>query len=143
MLEIHVVELNKMLSGTDRMDEWIRLFNAKTEEELEMLEASTNNLGILDAIKEVRIMSLRKNLRLWHEARLKEIRDRDAREDYVRKEGRSEGEDRLNRLHGSLIADKRYEDLERSIKDKEYREQLYREYGIKNQQEAEGSELLS
>ena len=36
MLEIHVVELNKTLSGTNRMDDWIRLFNAKTEEELEM-----------------------------------------------------------------------------------------------------------
>ena len=103
------------------------------------MEKSTNNLGILEAIKEVRIMSLRKNLRLLHEARLKEIRDRDAREDYVRREG----ENMLNRLYGSLITDKRFEDLEKSIKDKEYREQLYREYGIKNQQETEGSELLS
>lgn len=83
-------------------------------------------------------MSLSKYLRALHEAHLKEIRDRDAREDYVRKEGwsaghsegRTEGEDRLNRLHGSLIADKRYEDLERSVKDKEYREHLYKEYGI-------------
>ena len=74
----------------------------KTEEELEILEASTKNLGIIEAIKEVRIMSLRNNLRLMREARLKEIRDRDAREDYVRREGwnegRSEGEDRLNCL---------------------------------------------
>lgn len=45
-------------------------------------------------------------------------------------EGRSEGEDRLNRLYDSLIADKRLEDLEKSVKDKEYREQLYKEYGI-------------
>lgn len=127
MLEIHVVELNKTLNGTSRMDEWIRLFNARTEEELDMLETSTKNLGILEAVKEVRIMSLRKTLRLMHEARLKEIRDRDAREDYVR----GEGEDRLNRLHGSLIADKRFADLERSIKDKKYREQLYKEYEIK------------
>ena len=142
MLEVHVIELNKTLSGTGRMDDWIRLFNVKTEEELEMLEMSTKNLGILEAVKEVRIMSLRKNLRLLHEARQKEIRDRAAREDYVRSEGwnaghstgwnegRSEGEDRLNRLHGSLIADKRFEDLERSIKDKECREQLYKEYEI-------------
>ena len=138
MLEIHVIELNKSLSGNHRMDDWIRLFNAKTEEELEMLEAGTKNLGILEAIKEVRVMSLRKNLRLIHEARLKEIRDRDAREDYVRKEGwneghstgRSEGEDRLNNLNCRLIADKRYEDLERATQDREYREQLYKEYGI-------------
>ena len=91
-------------------------------------------------------MSLRKNLRLIHEARLKEIRDRDAREDYVRKEGwneghskgwneghskgRSEGEDRLNCLNCRLIEDKRFEDLESATQDKEYREQLYKEYGI-------------
>ena len=138
MLELQVIELNKPLSGTDRMDEWIQLFNAETEEELEMLEAKTKNVGIIEAIKEVRVMSLGKTLRLLRDAHLKEIRDRNAREDYVRSEGRkegrsegrSEGEDRLNRLHGRLIADKRYEDLERSIQDKEYREQLYTQYEI-------------
>ena len=126
MLELHVIELNKPLSGIGRMDVWIQLFNAKTEEELKMLEASTKNEGILEAIREVRGMSLRKTLRAMHEARLKEIRDKNAREDYVR----SEGEDRLNRLNGSLIADNRLEDLERAIKDKEYREQLYKQYGL-------------
>ena len=142
MLEIHVVELNKTLSGSDGMDDWIRLFNVKTEEELEVLETDTNNLGILEAIKEVRIMGLGKHLRLLYEAHLKEVRDKAAREDYVRREGwnaghsegrskgRSEGEDRINCLNSSLIADKRFEDLKRAIKDKEYREQLYKEYGI-------------
>ena len=107
-----------------------------------MLEASTKNPGILEAIKEVRIMSFRKNLRLLHEARQKEIRDRAAREDYVRSEGRSdglkeglkeglrEGEDRLNSLNCRLIADKRFEDLERATRDKKYRERLYNEYKI-------------
>ena len=130
MLEIHVIELNKPLRGTGQMDEWIRLFNAETEEDLDMLKARTKNIGILEAIKEVEIMSLGKRLRLIREARLKEIRDRNAREDYVRKEGLTLGEERLNRLHGSLIADNRLEDLERSIQDKTYREQLYKEYGI-------------
>ena len=134
MLEIHVVELNKTLRGNQRMDDRIRLFNVKTEEELGMLEASTKNVGILEAINEVRVMSLRKNLRLMHEARLREIRDRDAREDYVRREGwnkgRSEGEDRLNCLNCRFIADKRFEDLERANQNKNYREQLYKEYGI-------------
>ena len=87
MLEIHVVELNKPLSGRGRMDEWIQLFNAETEEELNMLEARTGNIGILEAIKEVRIMSLGKAMRALREERLKEIRDRNAREDYVRGEG--------------------------------------------------------
>lgn len=61
------------------MDEWIRLFNAETTEDLDMIKAHTKNTGILEA---------------------------------------------------SLIADNRFEDLERSIKDKTYREQLYKEYGI-------------
>lgn len=91
MLEIHVIELSKPLSGTGRMDEWIQLFNAETEEELNMLEARTGNIGILEAIKEVRIMSLGKKLRVIHEAKLKEIRDRNAREDYVRSEGVKQG----------------------------------------------------
>ena len=134
MLELHVIKLNKLLNGTGRMDEWIQLFNARTEEELKMLEASTKNEGIIEAIREVRSMSLRKTLRALHEARLKEIRDRNAREDYVRNEGWnagvSEGEDRLNHLNASLIADNRLEDLERAIQDKEYREQLYKQYGL-------------
>ena len=91
-----------------------------------MLEASTKNEGILEAVKEVKGMSLRKTLRVLREARLKEIRDRDAREAYVR----SEGENRLNRLYAGLIVDKRFEDLEKAIRNKEYREQLYKEYGL-------------
>lgn len=87
-------------------------------------------------------MSLGRTLRALHEARLKEIRDRNAREDYVRGEGlqqginqglvqgREEGEDRLNHLNLALIADKRQNDVEQAAKDKKYREQLYQEYGI-------------
>lgn len=112
------------------MDDWIRLFNVRTEEELEMLEASTKNVGIIEAIKEVRIMSLGKTLRALHEAKMKEIRDKNAREDYVRGEGLKEGENRVNRLYRALITDQRYDDMEKAIDDKTFREQLYREYGM-------------
>lgn len=130
LLEIHVIELNKPLSGGD-IDDWIRLFKAKTEEEITMLETETKNSGILEAIKEVREMGLGRTLRWIREAKLKEIRDRNARDAYVRMEGLEQGEEQLNRLNRCLVADKRYDDLERSIEDKEYREQLYKEYGIK------------
>ena len=134
LLEVHTIELNKPLSG-GRMDDWIRLFKAETEEEITMLEAETKNPGILEAIKEVREMGMGRALRLLREAKLKEIRDRNARDAYVRmegqNEGRAQGEEMLNRLNGCLIADKRHDDLERAIEDKEYREQLYKEYGIK------------
>ncbi len=47
-----------------------------------------------------------------------------------RKEGREEGESRLSALIQKLIDEKRAADVLKVSKDKEYREQLYREYGI-------------
>ncbi len=91
LLEIQVIELNKLLNGQDRMDDWIRLFNAKTEEELAMLEARTGNQGILAAIKEVRLMGLGRTWKVLHDAHMKQVRDQNARDDYVRAEGRAEG----------------------------------------------------
>lgn len=91
LLEIQVIELNKLLNGKDRMDDWIRLFNAKTEEELNMLETKTGNPGILEAIKEVRVMSLGKRWKVMYDAHMKQIRDQNARDDYVRKEGIEQG----------------------------------------------------
>lgn len=89
MFEIHVIELGKQLAGTEPVDDWIRLFNAGTEAELEMIK--TKNPGILEAIREVKVMSLRKDMRALYEAHVKEMRDRHAREDYVRAEGKAEG----------------------------------------------------
>lgn len=45
-------------------------------------------------------------------------------------EGREEGEDCFGRLNLVLLAEKRYSDLERASKDRDYRKQLYQEYGI-------------
>ncbi len=89
MFEVHIIELGKELKGRTALDDWIRLINAKTKEELNMIR--TMNPGILEAIEEVKAMSLRKGLRALYEARLKEMRDRMAREDYVRGEGREAG----------------------------------------------------
>lgn len=44
--------------------------------------------------------------------------------------GLENGEERLNRLYLILIDNKRYEDLEKAARDKEYREQLYKEYQL-------------
>ena len=103
-----------------------------------MLQTRTKNPGILEAINEVRAMNLVKTLRVLYDAHMKEIRDRNARDDYVRNEGlmqgraegREEWENRLNRLNLLLIANNRQEDLERAAKDKQVREQLYKEYNI-------------
>ncbi|MCM1057807.1 MAG: Rpn family recombination-promoting nuclease/putative transposase, partial [Firmicutes bacterium] len=91
MFEIHVIELKKQISGEKPLDDWIRLFNAETEAELDMIKAKTGNPGILEAVKEVKVMSLRKDLRALYEGHMREIRDKYARDDYVREEGRVEG----------------------------------------------------
>lgn len=45
-------------------------------------------------------------------------------------EGREQGEERLGKLNLILMDEKRYDDLEKVLKDKEYRKQLYAQYGI-------------
>lgn len=89
--EIHIIELNKELTG-DRMDDWIRLFRVESREELEMLQSK--NLGVLEAVKEVREMNLSRLIKAWYEERQKDQRDRWAFEDTARNEGRAEGEAR-------------------------------------------------
>ena len=44
--------------------------------------------------------------------------------------GRSEGQDNVNKLNKILLAEKRYDDLEKTIQDKEYQEKFMREYNI-------------
>ena len=47
-------------------------------------------------------------------------------------EGKGRGIDQVNRLNDRLIAEKRYFDLERATKDKEYQKRLFDEYSICN-----------
>lgn len=89
LFEVHTIELRKKLKGNGKMDDWIRLFNAKTEEELDMIQ--TKNAGLQEAINMVKTMSLSKRMRLRYEAHMKDVRDRRAREDYVREEGHQAG----------------------------------------------------
>jgi predicted transposase/invertase (TIGR01784 family) len=89
VLEIHILELRKKLRGTGEMEEWIQFFRADSEEDLNMI--GTKNPGILEAIREVREMSLSRRLRLRHEAHLKQIRDEKAWKTYEREEARKEG----------------------------------------------------
>ena len=90
LFEIHIIELRKKLDGTGQMDDWIRLINARTEEDLDMIK--TENAGILEAIREVKRMSLGRSLKAVYEAHMKQIRDQNARDDYVRDEGIAIGE---------------------------------------------------
>ncbi|MDE6063872.1 MAG: Rpn family recombination-promoting nuclease/putative transposase [Lachnospiraceae bacterium] len=89
--EIHVLELNKELRGDGPVEEWIRFFNAESEEDLDMLKAGTKNAGILEAVKEWKLLNLRGRLRARYELYMKARRDRRAQDAYEREEGRKEG----------------------------------------------------
>lgn len=86
-IEVHIIELRKKLKGKP-VDEWIKLFNVVDKEGLDMLQAQTKNLGILEAIREIRKMSFGRRLRVTYEEYLKEKRDRYAYEEACRDEGR-------------------------------------------------------
>ena len=104
LLEVHILELQKKLKGEERMNDWIRVFNAKTEDDLDMIK--TDNPGILEAIKEIKLASAGKAIRAMYDAHMKEIRDRNARDDYVRDEGRAEGE-AIGEARGEAIGEAR------------------------------------
>lgn len=46
------------------------------------------------------------------------------------KRGEKRGEERINTLNSYLIRDKRFDDLERSVRDKDFQRQLMSDYGI-------------
>ena len=91
-LEIHVLELGKPLTGKEKADEWIQFFNVETEEDLRMIKAKTKNPGILEAIGELRRLSLDSPIKWRYDAYLKRKRDEKAREAYVWEEGEARGE---------------------------------------------------
>ena len=97
MLELHVIELNKVLTG-QTIDEWIRFFNAKTQEDLDMLRSQTKSAGILEAIKEIEHMSLTRYARMRYDEHLKRIMDRKAQDAYVYDQGVEEGIERGKEL---------------------------------------------
>lgn len=147
VFEVHIIELGKKLKGTEKVDDWIRLINAKNTEDLSMIQ--TKNMGIKTAIEEMKRMSLSKRLRLHYEAYLKDKRDAWAIADYQEQKHKKEmeeavkqglaegmeqgiekGEQKLALLNKALLEDHRIADLQRALEDAEYRETLYREYGI-------------
>lgn len=132
LVELHILELNKVLTGR-RVDEWIRLFNVETEEDLEMLETMTRNPGILEAVKEVRHMSLGKWARARYDEHMKMVRDQNARDAYVRDEGINIGvEQERNRL-ANLIARMNAEgdeDQVTRLQDPEFVQEMLKKYDL-------------
>ena len=98
--ELHIIELTKALKGTP-VDDWIRLFNAESEEKLDMI--TTKNEGITEAINVLKSMSLRRPLKALFDDYMKAKRDRWDEDEYIRDEGRSEGI-AIGRTEGSSTA---------------------------------------
>ena len=86
--EVHIIELNKELSG-DRLDDWIRLLRIGSKEELQNMHSE--NAGVAKAIDEVRVMNLSRRLRAWYDARQRDQRDRWAIEDAIKEDAFKEG----------------------------------------------------
>lgn len=148
MMELHIIELRKAFSPEDSLAEWVKLFNATTEEELDMIKSS--NVGIQMGIKAMREMSLTRRIRLEIEAREKARRDRVAEIEYIKDElreqgrlegveagkaegieaGRAEGLEVVNILNQRLIQDNRLDDLKRATVDAEFQKELLKEYNL-------------
>lgn len=88
LMEIHTIELHKKLLNKP-IDEWIQVFNAKTEEELDMIRS--DNPGIKEAIQTIKEYGLRRVARAHYESWLKAKRDQYAMDKYVRETARAEG----------------------------------------------------
>ena len=85
------------------------------------METAKDEMEKINKSEEERYLYLRREMA---------VSDEKSRMDTARKEGIQEGEDRVSRLILLLIAETRYEDLEMASKDKEYRDKLFRDYGI-------------
>ena len=88
-LEIHVIEMKKRVQEADPIADWVRFMNVSSKEELDTMQ--TKNKGVMEAIAELKRFSLTRVAREAYEAHLKEQRDRWAREDYVKEQGRQLG----------------------------------------------------
>ena len=82
--EIHIIELGKELTG-HRVDDWIRVFNATSQEEID--EIATQNRRMEDVAEVVRHMGLIRTLRWIYDDYWKAKRDRWDEDEYVRDEG--------------------------------------------------------
>lgn len=89
VLELHTIELRKKVTGDGDVENWIRFFNAESEADLRMIR--TGNVGILEAIRELKRMSLGERIRARYEAHMKAVRDHNAAMDYAHDSGVEEG----------------------------------------------------
>ncbi len=135
-MEFHVIELpklpEKLREGCSDIELWARFINAERKEEFDML--AQKDPYIESAYEHLQVISQDREKRLEYEARQKAIRDHNQMMREAEKRGREAGEkragERINKLHSYLIREKRFEDLDRSASDENFRKQLMEQYGI-------------
>ena len=131
-MAFHLIELPKLpkelKEDSSDIELWAKFINAERKEEFDML--AQKNPYIESAYERLQVISQDRQKRLEYEAREKAILDHNQMMIEAEERGREQGEDRINRLNSFLIHEKRYEDLERSTRDKEFQKQLMKQYGI-------------
>ena len=90
LLEVHIIELCKVLTGESAVDGWIRLFNAETKEELAMVKNLNQNAGIAQAIEVLERLGMNRSLSWYWAQSQKARRDRAAEDAYIKEEGKAE-----------------------------------------------------
>ena len=88
------------------------------------------NQYIESAYERLQMISQDREKRLEYEAREKAILDHNQMMLEAEERGREQGEDRIIRLNTFFLHEKRYDDLERATRDKDFRQQLMDQYGI-------------
>lgn len=139
-MEFHVIELTKLSEKLREdcrdIELWARFINAERREEFDML--AQKDQYIASAYEHLQVISQDKEKRLEYEARQKAILDYNQMMREAEERGEKRGEERgreqeagrINQLNSLLIQEKRFEDLERSTKDKDFQQQLMHYYNL-------------
>ena len=135
-MAFHLIELPKLpkelKEDSSDIELWAKFINAERKEEFDML--AQKNPYIESAYERLQVISQDRQKRLEYEAREKAILDHNQMmieaEERGEERGRELAEEQINKLNAFLIHEKRFEDLERSTRDKEFQKQLMHQYGI-------------
>ena len=94
-----------------------------------MLETLTKNPGILEAVKEVRHMSLGRWARAMYDEHMKMVRDQHARDEYVRDLGAEQERNRLTNLIARMNAEGDEDNIPR-LQDPEFVREMLKKYNL-------------
>ena len=131
-MEFHLIELPKLpkelREDSSDVELWAKFINSERKEDFDML--AQKNQYIESAYERLQLISQDREKRLEYEAREKAILDHNQMMIEAEERGQEQGEERIIRLNTFLLNEKRYDDLERATRDKDFRQQLMDQYGI-------------